>query len=877
MDNNANRRMPPGEDINKLLKEWKLECISSHLQAEKIDLEILEMIKLHHIRPLLSNFPLGIQIRFEYNLEQWRTKIGKPLYGTHRCCCQGNEFGCQKSYGHNYFKAHNECSIGISNEYQNQQQQHPRKVIIVRQDLGMPHAVGNEVMVTPPETPMTHRSLASTHGSSGQSTFSHTSSSGGGDGGDDIANNSPEHIPFTLKPLYHISETNLRDIILDCRPEGPMLMKSYAAKNGFNPRERRSLMNIIVNYFMRNNQKFDLQISYLLENAILKLFPNENLEMYRKGKRGSLYCKYMNYKHSLLSTRKRKKPTDDGTETGSDLDSVSQHDHSMTDCDIEENESVNVINEAMDDLITNGSDAGNHGVEHDASAKDNFTLVEPKLEVDTEIPIRTAYRLHREVIILKTPFSYKDFLEKACNAYNIPNVEEHYLVVNDCEISEHEFKNVIMQYYKLATFVVEIKQRSNFLRRSDSNSGDSVSMTELREHTTIRQDPNHLPSAEEIRNLTSLLPIIAHVDLGKPLENKHRNAIAKAVVEETLRVQPDRCIKRQEFMILAHTVCQAFPTEEETTYFIPAKPKAHPKGKLWSAFVSKRTFLVQSGVAKKRYKRRKNNTEEDNEETQSTHSQQTEAEEPRHVDFSENTSMDWDYLMVKWMESHDKRWQELVKEKLTPSEYMERYSILRNERGITLIEIDVKNRYPQALTIENWLNIYAKVFEKAKGIRRKLGNSNSIIRAIEEAQDEKHKAGLSLLLIPYIIPSSGRKSELITSKATKTECQERFMKGYGSLDELRSDPKPADLQIRFVHSHHSVVYAEFSISGFLFQCSDLMEALSFLFHYMLAMNIRYPQTCLQVWQFIQLAIFHIEVEKDKMPYVESTIVDLHLN
>lgn len=98
-----------------------------------------------------------------------------------------------------------------------------------------------------------------------------------------------------------------------------------------------------------------------------------------------------------------------------------------------------------------------------------------------------------------------------------------------------------------------------------------------------------------------------------------------------------------------------------------------------------------------------------------------------------------------------------------------------------------------------------------------------------------------------------------------------------SLDELRSDPKPADLQIRFVHNHHSVIYAEFSMSGIIFQCSDLMEALSFLFHYMLAMNIRYPQTCLQVWQFVQLAIFHIEVEKDKMPYVESTIVDLHLN
>lgn len=192
-------------------------------------------------------------------------------------------------------------------------------------------------------------------------------------------------------------------------------------------------------------------------------------------------------------------------------------------------------------------------------------------------------------------------------------------------------------------------------------------------------------------------------------------------------------------MILAQNVCQAFPTEEEATYFIPAEPNAHAKGKLWSAYVSKRTFLVQSGVAKKRYKRRKKNSE-DNEDTQSIPSQEAKDDENKDVvDFSENTTMDWDYLMIKWSESYEQRLQELLKEKLTPSEYMERYSILRSERGITLIEIDVKNRYPNALTVQNWLNIYEKVFEKAKSIRRKLGNSNGIIKAMEGCKDEsKH-------------------------------------------------------------------------------------------------------------------------------------------
>lgn len=41
------------------------------------------MMKPSHIRLLLYNFPLGIQIRFEYNLELWRQEMGKPFYSLH--------------------------------------------------------------------------------------------------------------------------------------------------------------------------------------------------------------------------------------------------------------------------------------------------------------------------------------------------------------------------------------------------------------------------------------------------------------------------------------------------------------------------------------------------------------------------------------------------------------------------------------------------------------------------------------------------------------------------------------------------------------------------------------------------------------------------
>ena len=61
------------------IKLFQYFCFSNKTLAEEIDVDTLEMMKTSHIRTLLSNYPLGVQIRFEYNLEQWRYKIGKPL------------------------------------------------------------------------------------------------------------------------------------------------------------------------------------------------------------------------------------------------------------------------------------------------------------------------------------------------------------------------------------------------------------------------------------------------------------------------------------------------------------------------------------------------------------------------------------------------------------------------------------------------------------------------------------------------------------------------------------------------------------------------------------------------------------------------------
>ena len=51
---------------------------------------------------------------------------------------------------------------------------------------------------------------------------------------------------------------------------------------------------------------------------------------------------------------------------------------------------------------------------------------------------------------------------------------------------------------------------------------------------------SQLPDANDIRHMPLLLPIVKISDENKPLENKHRTVIAKALIDECLRYQPDR-------------------------------------------------------------------------------------------------------------------------------------------------------------------------------------------------------------------------------------------------------------------------------------------------------------------------------------------------
>ncbi|TMW45038.1 hypothetical protein DOY81_009880 [Sarcophaga bullata] len=157
---------------------------------------------------------------------------------------------------------------------------------------------------------------------------------------------------------------------------------------------------------------------------------------------------------------------------------------------------------------------------------------------------------------------------------------------------------------------------------------------------------------------------------------------------------------------------------------------------------------------------------------------------------------------------------------------------------------------------------------------RKIDKITEILQAIEASPNEKYSAGLAILLVPYILPYNARRNDANGEKATKSEIQKRFIKDYHTMDDLISDEPCNDLQIRFVHAKGKIIYVEFNFCGHLFKSANLLDALNAIFHYIMAFDIEYPKMCLHIWQFIQLAIFQIEIRGCIQPNVQSFINDL---
>uniref|UniRef100_A0A1I8PQK1 Uncharacterized protein n=1 Tax=Stomoxys calcitrans TaxID=35570 RepID=A0A1I8PQK1_STOCA len=744
--------------LAQLLRKWRLDFLLPQFVEEKIDEEVLEMIDASHINILLHKYPMGVQIRFTHYLSNWRKSIGKPLRSI-----EFNEF---EPYL-NSKEIYEFCSRSqTSKNYE---------MSITNQESSMKSLSDNE-----DESTCTNdiHTIAVENASNANLSF-------------ETEVIKEIHSPTTsLQKPYSRPKLDLEEILINSPPNGPDLIQIYRKQKHFTHLDRKRLVGAIVNYYLECKLPMDLNTSYDLENAILIMFPNESLKMYRNSRHGKIFNRYNREK---LKEKECEQQCSEKTMEDSG--------------DIYEDETTT--------------------------------------HIDHDILIQTIFEGQKKFTKIRSPFLYCSYLTTSCEMFGINKISDYCIFLNGYEVEEDRFKSLILKFYKSPTFSLELMPKKKSL--------------------DAKLISNHLPNVEYIRNMPTIQPLLKINERGEQLQNRHRTTLAKILIDECLKLNPERILKRPAFLMLAEAICKTFRNEVTSTYFIPCRNGKPARGKLWSAYINKRSLLCATGlVVRRRCQKRKLSADSRNHDDYEVHGVPNPTLES--AEFSFNRNCDLKSLLHRWKETHDQRRQELMLNQLTPEEYMIKYSILQSEKGIHLVEVDVKQLYPVMGNIDNWLIFYHKVVDKTRSVR-KYKHVTRIIEQIDGSMDTRYCASLALNLLAYMFSSFPR--------CSKPEIQNRFLKEFKSFEELSSDGEPEELQIRYIHQNQRIVYADFTIpGGYTFKFGDLLEALTHCFHYIMALNLKYPKICLCLWQFVQVAIFQIDIESGQLPQIESSINDL---
>lgn len=191
-------------------------------------------------------------------------------------------------------------------------------------------------------------------------------------------------------------------------------------------------------------------------------------------------------------------------------------------------------------------------------------------------------------------------------------------------------------------------------------------------------------------------------------------------------------LRRQDFYILTDNLIKVFPKEVLSTYFIPSQNKEHARGKLWNAYTNKRRYFINAEILEPRPKRKHQSDAESEKTNDKIYVTDYSWE---NNEFSLNTTLDWSTLQHKWSRTHRERRDELLKGKLQPEEYMNKYSILKSNRGIELMEIDVNILYPTVVGIDNWLLSYKRIVEKGHQLTN-METLNQMLSSIDNSNNE---------------------------------------------------------------------------------------------------------------------------------------------
>lgn len=304
------------------------------------------MIQFNHINALLRNYKMGVKIRFEHHLINWRIKNGVPLKSvelnqpyTHCCTYQTNLTNGSTDNNGTKRKKHN-YNVEETDHIESEEK---------LQLLSPQSATSNnslfKIMPTSEMAnlmPTTLQEITTTndttHSSDDEGEMENMPLTALNELLSNPANNSP-HTKFPSKPAPDKCQANLKRILRLSGSRGMSIVKFYKEKSRLTNIHRSQLIQTIVDFFDENDYHLTLNMSHNLEWEILKMFPTERLEYYRTEKRGKIYVKFSNMKrykrernnkvnseietHLTRSSRRIQPQNSDNNETAKTLNLVS--------------------------------------------------------------------------------------------------------------------------------------------------------------------------------------------------------------------------------------------------------------------------------------------------------------------------------------------------------------------------------------------------------------------------------------------------------------------------------------------------------------------------------------------------------------------------
>ncbi|XP_075148254.1 uncharacterized protein LOC142229060 [Haematobia irritans] len=379
------------------------------------------------------------------------------------------------------------------------------------------------------------------------------------------------------------------------------------------------------------------------------------------------------------------------------------------------------------------------------------------------------------------------------------------------------------------------------------------------------------------------------------LDFTFRNELTNCIVEyllETKVFTSPRLFER-----LAYSVSKKFPSESKDIYFIHKKGRK-PGGKLYSKYHNSLGKLRKAGLwsHKNPQKRNRNEYEEENEIVDELYSQDDDCQ--IYKDWLKFNIEPFDKVLDSWKRSFNMR-HNFIKERNTLTSIIEEWPILKQSFGYKLISHDFSKLYPtkENLLFDKWESMCTSIIK----LFTKILKDEESVLLLQQLDDPntnfENRNSIILYLLPSLLKPSNKKSVINGNlkkrkyiKTTVQDSRETFTLWALNASELQSKIKntidyyfknkqtlqPIICGIGQSHTNFNELFVYYG--NIFYKVANHVLALDTCFKLFNVLDLKYPDSCKNVWLFLQQHIYEIVVDdSEKTPILVTILNDIKFN